>query len=131
MKHEFVVNMDGDKTKIFFTHSIYVKTKGIYIGSIVSENDEECPGEPWADITVCLPGFVLGENEVIIPTYNLDKDTYKVVKKNLIEAEIRDIHHGYATSKLVRLKPNWKDLVEELDNASDEEVEARMDYPSR
>lgn len=115
MKHEFAVKLYDDTYKISFVSSTYNATNGIYIGSVVSEDDEECPGEPWADITVCLPELELGEDEVVIPTYNMVGTTYDVVKENLIEKEIRNIHHGYATSKLVKLKPNWRDLVTEMD----------------
>lgn len=114
MRTEFAVDMSGEKTNIFFTTSKYAATDGTYIGSVVSYEDEECGGEPWADITVCLPDFPTLPNEVVIPTYKLDKSTYAVVKKNLIEEELGEIKHGFATSTHVRLKANWRDLVEEL-----------------
>lgn len=106
------LNIDGRKVRL--VRSTYAATNGIYIGSIVSDDDEECPGERWADITVCLPQVKLKENEVVIPLYKLHGETYEAVKELLIEEEIEDVAHGFAVSKIVRLKPNWREFTTEL-----------------
>lgn len=118
MKHEFLVE-GTENTKIYFIASNYVANNGIYLGAIVSEDDGECPGEPWSDVTVCLPQFNLNEDEVIVPIYNMGNDTFETIKKALVEEVIRDVRHGYATSKLVRLKPNWRDLVVQMPETED------------
>ena len=105
-----VVVISGDK--VSFTSSTYQVTGGIYIGSVIAEGSDK--GMPYGDFTVCLPDVPLNENEVIVPKYKLYGEAYVRFKEALVEEELYDVKHSFATSRVVRLKPNWKELTTEL-----------------
>lgn len=105
-----VAVISGDK--VSFTSSTYQATGGIYIGSVIAEGEDK--GMPYGDFTICLPDVPLRENEVIVPKYKLYGEAYIRFKEALVDEELYDVKHGFAESRVVRLKSNWKELTTEL-----------------
>lgn len=100
-------------TSVYFVRSTYQATNGIYLGLRVADDDPECPGEHWSDVTVCLPELELKKNEVVIPVYKLTEETYQVIKEALVAKEVRKVQHGFATSLIVKLKEDWMEYTQE------------------
>lgn len=105
-----VVVISGDK--VSFLRGVYEATGGIYIGSVIAEGADK--DMPYGDFTVCLPGVPLRENEVIVPKYKLYGEAYVRFKEALVEEELYDVKHGFAESRVVLLKSNWKELTTEI-----------------
>ena len=73
-------------------------------------------GEPYATCTVCLAEYGMtppSEDYVFVPTYKLF-GFYEQFKKDLVESEIQPVQIGFGQGLMVKMKPNWKELTEEM-----------------
>ena len=92
-----------------------------YRGKYVADNSTAIEaytddGEPWAVCTVCLADYGMktpSEDFIFVPTYKLF-NFYEQFKKDLIEEVVMPVRFGYGEGVLAKLKPNWKELTEEM-----------------
>ena len=96
---------------------VYYRAKYCADNSTAIQMVSETEG-PWATISVCLVEYGLtppDENHIYVPAYKLDEFTLEQIKKDIIDEIIIDnVPIGYGTGWLVRLKPNWKEITEEM-----------------
>ena len=59
----------GEKHKAMFEKTLYVNGNNLYVG-VVTWDEEGEYWEPWCDLTVNLPGYVLEKNEAFLDTNN-------------------------------------------------------------
>ena len=95
--------------KIYFAYSRYNYGGGLAIMAFTEE------GEPWGDISVNMPNLPsLGENEIIIPLYNVKDEYEKVFRDNFVEKEIAYVKIGFGDGVCVKLKNHFREFMEEL-----------------
>lgn len=88
---------------IVLRYGEYVATNGIAIDAW----DEE---GPFADISICVQGIHLEENEVVLNHDLLFDKEFVDSLIHYIAEDARPVHYGYAHSYAIKLKDNWKDL---------------------
>ena len=82
--------------------------------AIMALTDER---EPYATVSICLAdyGVKLPENQIVI-NHDLMNDPVFLtkIKADLVKKEVMTVSFGFASSIVVELKDNWKEICEEV-----------------
>jgi len=103
----------------------YVSGKGIYIG--MTSYGEDGP-EPFADMTVNIPGYSLEPNEAFI-SGNISKDLLKFIKENKLGKKLPyTVKSGYGNYSVVAFD---LDKLKEFDPKGIDEFKKLHDIPEK
>lgn len=98
-----------DGMEVMLLQGYYEKNNAICLNSIVVSGKKK--GSPFVDFTECMPDVHLNEDEIIVPMHRMFGSSYDVFKEHFVEEEICEIHRDFAINKMVKLKSNWRDLM--------------------
>lgn len=85
--------------------------------AIVTYTKDEGYLEPYGTVTLNVSDYYnlpLTDELIILPKYKMSEEFYNTVIKDIVEKELGELKVGYGIAQMVKLKPNWEDLVETL-----------------